>query len=293
MFLVFLLAASLTTRSAFLQRELQVRGFTKVEAKKLLNEPKLRLPLREVKREKISWEELRSRVLSAESIERGKAFLHDQEKLLRVIEAKFAVEKEVLVALLRTETDFGKNGGEYEVYKLFYRRAIAPRYAQWRSAARNFAALAAYCREAPRDCFDIRGSHEGAIGQPQFLPYSLEHYAVDWNKDGKIDLDDQADALASAANFLSAHNWRKSWGKALTRYYGSGKHYPKLLLDYAQALGLNLSEDPTGQRAKPIGKRKYQRKTKRPAKAKPRQAALFVFTIFSRQLWYSSSEAPQ
>jgi len=56
------------------------------------------------------------------------------------------------------------------------------------------------------------GAMHGEIGQTQFLPKSVLNFAVDGNGDGKIDLKNQSDALASTANYLRAYGWRPGAG---------------------------------------------------------------------------------
>ena len=60
------------------------------------------------------------------------------------------------------------------------------------------------------DVFAMRGSYAGAMGLPQFMPSSARRYAVDFDKDGVVDLRRSAsDAIGSVANFLKQHGWRK------------------------------------------------------------------------------------
>lgn len=55
------------------------------------------------------------------------------------------------------------------------------------------------------------GSFAGATGLPQFMPISILHYAVDGDKNGKIDLrNSKPDAIMSVANFLVKHGWQKN-----------------------------------------------------------------------------------
>jgi membrane-bound lytic murein transglycosylase B len=59
-----------------------------------------------------------------------------------------------------------------------------------------------------KTCLNQTGSYAGAIGLPQFMPGSIRRFAVDGNKDGKIDLrNSPEDAIASVANFLKVHGW--------------------------------------------------------------------------------------
>ena len=55
-------------------------------------------------------------------------------------------------------------------------------------------------------------SWAGAMGMTQFIPATFRDYAVDFDGDGNKDLwDNEADALGSAAHYLSRHGWR--WGE--------------------------------------------------------------------------------
>lgn len=56
---------------------------------------------------------------------------------------------------------------------------------------------------------DYKGEWAGASGQPQFLPSSWRHYAVDYNRDGKKDIwKTKADVFASIANYVKQKGWK-------------------------------------------------------------------------------------
>jgi membrane-bound lytic murein transglycosylase B len=56
----------------------------------------------------------------------------------------------------------------------------------------------------------IKGSYAGAIGWPQFLPGSINRHAVDFDGDGRIDLQRSvADAIGSVAHYLQQHGWQR------------------------------------------------------------------------------------
>jgi len=56
------------------------------------------------------------------------------------------------------------------------------------------------------------GAKHGEVGHTQFLPGNVLAYGVDGNGDGRIDLNNQADALASTANFFAQKGWRPGKG---------------------------------------------------------------------------------
>src|SRR5690606_13775213 len=57
---------------------------------------------------------------------------------------------------------------------------------------------------------EMRGAWAGELGQTQFLPSDYVRSAVDYDGDGRRNLLRSApDALASSANLLVAHGWRR------------------------------------------------------------------------------------
>ncbi|NDR56522.1 lytic murein transglycosylase [Aliiruegeria sabulilitoris] len=52
------------------------------------------------------------------------------------------------------------------------------------------------------------GAKHGELGHTQFLPGNAYRYGRDGNGDGRIDLNNQADALASTANYLRQKGWK-------------------------------------------------------------------------------------
>ena len=74
---------------------------------------------------------------------------------------------------------------------------------------RELKALINYVQENDLDPFTVVGSSEGAIGIPQFLPSNIEHYGRDGDGDGRIDLFNHSDAIASVAYFLRSRRWAR------------------------------------------------------------------------------------
>ncbi|MGL4666447.1 MAG: lytic murein transglycosylase, partial [Saezia sp.] len=59
------------------------------------------------------------------------------------------------------------------------------------------------------DPLKFLGSYAGAMGMPQFMPSSLQNYALDYDQDGHIDLNNSsADIIGSVANYLAKHHWQ-------------------------------------------------------------------------------------
>ncbi|WP_298861966.1 lytic transglycosylase domain-containing protein [uncultured Sulfitobacter sp.] len=59
---------------------------------------------------------------------------------------------------------------------------------------------------------NTKGAAHGELGHTQFLPGNAKRYGVDGNGDGRVDLYNQTDAMASTANFLRKKGWKPGQG---------------------------------------------------------------------------------
>lgn len=59
---------------------------------------------------------------------------------------------------------------------------------------------------------NTKGAKHGELGHTQFLPGNALQYGVDASGDGRVDLYNQADAMASTANFLRKKGWKSGQG---------------------------------------------------------------------------------
>lgn len=73
------------------------------------------------------------------------------------------------------------------------------------------------------------GAKHGELGHTQFLPGNALKYGRDGNGDGKVDLNNQSDALASTANYLRQKGWKP--GKS----YQPGSHNYNVLKEWNAA----------------------------------------------------------
>jgi peptidoglycan lytic transglycosylase B len=177
-------------------------------------------------------------LLSKKSILEGKQIVRDNRSLLRHIESAYGVEKEVLVAILRLETNFGRVKGNVLIFNsLLTLSLIENRRSAW--AEEELATLLLMCRNTQKDPLEIRGSWAGAFGLPQFVPSSYVKYGVDGNGDGSVDLNNQTDALASIGNYLKSFGWsRKNLAdkKQALYAYNHCENYVQAVLTYARAI---------------------------------------------------------
>ncbi len=101
-------------------------------------------------------------------------------------------------------------------------------------ARKNLVALLRQCKARGIDPFTMKGSWAGALGFPQFMPASLR-WAEDGNGDGKIDLFDMDDAIASVGRYLASAGFKKSARDAVYDY-NHEEAYVQGVLAFAAAL---------------------------------------------------------
>ena len=152
--------------------------------------------------------------VSDERIAAGRAALSRHAATLRAIEARYGVEAEVITAVWGLESRYGTERGDIPVISATATLAFDGR----RGAFFENQLLAALriLQRGDTSAGNLRGSWAGAMGHTQFIPTTFEAYAIDFTGNGRRDIwsDDPADALASAANYLSRMGWRRGqpWG---------------------------------------------------------------------------------
>jgi len=155
-----------------------------------------------------SWQRYRERFVNDRRINNGVRFWQENEAELARAEAIYGVPREIIVAIIGVETEYGRNMGKFSALEALATLAFdyPPRAPFFRSELEQFLLLA---RENGVSPLDIKGSYAGAIGIPQFMPSSQRRYAVDFDGDDRIDLRGSAtDAIGSVARFLNIHGWQ-------------------------------------------------------------------------------------
>lgn len=147
-------------------------------------------------------------------VAQGRARLRAHHELLRKVQAEYGVPPQYLLAFWGMETNFGATLGSFPVIHVLATLAYDNRRGGF---FRNELLEALAIIDAGHVGVDqMVGSWAGAMGQMQFMPSTFNHYAVDADGDGRIDLwGSLPDALASAANYLNQLGWKVSetWGR--------------------------------------------------------------------------------
>lgn len=154
-----------------------------------------------------SWQTYRKRFVETKRIAAGVRFWNAHAIALRKASAMYGVPQEIIVAIIGIETFYGRNMGRFNTFSALTTLAFdyPPRAVLFRRELEELLLLA---REQKRSPLSYKGSFAGALGYAQFLPSSIRRYAVDFDDDKSIDLDDSAeDAIGSVANFLNKHGW--------------------------------------------------------------------------------------
>ncbi len=223
-----------------LKEELKKHGFSSEELTGIFSDSRFELYPEIVGRKGKGMDYFNRRfgLLTKRSIERGKGVLVRYREVFKNAEDQYGVDKEVIVAILRVETNFGSSTGTYPILNSLATIAVVEnRRSQW--AQGEVVQLLKMCKDQNKDPFSIRGSWAGAFGISQFIPSSYAKFAVDGNGDGVVDLFTMSDAVASVANYLKAHGWEKDkpeQKKLAVFAYNHCYSYVRAVLAYAKAL---------------------------------------------------------
>jgi membrane-bound lytic murein transglycosylase B len=167
------------------------------------------------------------------SINKARGYMQAHAEDLTRTEKNFGVDKEVITAIILVETMLGRYVGNRPVINtLSSMAALADpkvrnllwdsvssksqysrdQFDDWadRKSVWAYQELKAFLKHTATEKFDpaeILGSYAGAMGIAQFMPSNILTYAKDGDGDGRIDLFDHADAIASIANYLKINGW--------------------------------------------------------------------------------------
>lgn len=156
-----------------------------------------------------NWLEYRARYLDERRLREGVAFWNRYRAALERARNDYGVPPQIIVAILGVETFYGRLTGRFRTLDVlltltfdYLRRAD-----YYRAELAQFLLL---MRERGADPLAVQGSFAGAIGMPQFMPSSIRRWAVDFDGDGRVDLErSAADSIGSIANFLAQHGWQR------------------------------------------------------------------------------------
>ena len=152
-------------------------------------------------------------------------FTRTHSHALEKAESEYNVNREIIVAILRKETNLGKYPLKYNPFEVLLaqsqfaienpaydskkRAGDLKRISRLKKSARNsLYNMLKYTIDNSIDPLETKSNFVGAVGFTQFMPFNL-HLAKDGNGDGRADLTNMADAIMSIANFLYTNGWNR------------------------------------------------------------------------------------
>ena len=169
---------------------------------------------------KLSFEEFYARRVGSGLMRRGQALMRQHQATLDRIEQHFGVPGPILIASWGLETNYGADSsGKYSIIRSVATLAYDCRRSEF-FTGHLLDALRILDR-GDLTLAQLRGGWAGEIGHTQFLPSGYFKYAVDFDGDGRRDLERSVpDMLASTANFLKGSGWQagQSWEPGSANY---------------------------------------------------------------------------
>ena len=145
---------------------------------------------------------------SDRKIREGLKLYKKEKKIIEIIEKEFQVEKELLLALMGIETNFGKYLGKMDIVSSLATLSFDKRRSEFFTKE-----LLILLKLVDKNIINqdiLYGSWAGAFGNFQFMPRTIRNYAIDYNKNQTIELKKIEDSFASAANYLKTIGWKKN-----------------------------------------------------------------------------------
>ncbi|PZV33889.1 lytic murein transglycosylase [Mesorhizobium kowhaii] len=189
-----------------------------------------------------AWDYFDNRVHD-QSVAVGQQMAKKWKPWLDRIEARFGVDRYILLAIWSMESSYGEILKRDDIMRNVVRSLATLAYADPKRAKFARTQLIAALKILQTGDIDeshLSGSWAGAMGHTQFIPTSYLHYAVDMDGNGKRDIwNSIPDALATAANLLKKNGWQagKTWGYEVTLPAGKLPGGSKTLSQW-QALGV-------------------------------------------------------
>ena len=141
-------------------------------------------------------------------IKKGVSLYKEKNFIINEIENKFSVQKELLLALMGIETNFGKYLGKMDIVSSLATLSYDKRRSEF--FTKELLILLKLIDDQTLDHSILFGSWAGAFGNFQFMPRTIQNYAIDYNSNKVIELKEIDDSFASAANYINKIGWKNN-----------------------------------------------------------------------------------
>ncbi|MDA7565287.1 lytic murein transglycosylase [Candidatus Pelagibacter sp.] len=149
-----------------------------------------------------------SKRTSKQKIKMGAQLYGLNKDFIDMIDNKFSVEKELLLALMGIETNFGTYVGKMDILSSLATLSYDQRRSDF--FTNELITILQLIDSGKIDHDILYGSWAGAFGFFQFMPSTIVNYAIDYDKNNIIELKSTIDSFASAANYINKIGWKKN-----------------------------------------------------------------------------------
>ena len=160
-------------------------------------------------------------------VKKGIKLYKSNIKFINSIDEEFSVEKSLLLALMGIETNFGTYVGKMDILSSLATLSFDERRSEF--FTNELITILQLIELKKIEHNILYGSWAGAFGNFQFMPSTIERYAIDYDKNNIIELKSTKDSFASAANYINKIGWKKNQPCFLK--VNLNKNVPKNLLN--------------------------------------------------------------
>ena len=145
---------------------------------------------------------------SDQKVKQGKKIYQSNKSFIDLIDNKFSVEKSLLLSLMGIETNFGTYVGKMDILSSLATLSFDERRSEF--FTKELITILQLIESQKINHNILYGSWAGAFGNFQFMPSTIEQYAIDYDQNNIIELKSTKDSFASAANYINKIGWNKN-----------------------------------------------------------------------------------
>ena len=145
---------------------------------------------------------------SDKKVKHGLKLYRSNKSFIDSIDNKFSVEKSLLLALMGIETNFGTYVGKIDILSSLATLSFDARRSEF--FTKELITILQLVESEKIDHNILYGSWAGAFGYFQFMPSTIDKYAIDYDQNNIIELKSTKDSFASAANYINKIGWNKN-----------------------------------------------------------------------------------